>query len=154
MSDRFEFSATIENAGGGGAFVRIPFDVEQAFGKKRVKIKAYIGTEEYRGTLVRMGEPCHILLILKSIREKLGKEFGEQIAISLEEDSEPREVIVPTDLREALAAAGPAKQLFDKLSYTHKKEYVVWINEAKRAETRTARIQKAVALLNEGKRSR
>ncbi len=154
MSDRFEFSATIENAGGGGAFVRIPFDVEQAFGKKRVKIKAYIGTEEYRGTLVRMGEPCHILLILKSIREKLGKEFGEQIAISLEEDSEPREVIVPTDLREALAAAGPAQQLFDKLSYTHKKEYVVWINEAKRAETRTARIQKAVALLNEGKRSR
>ena len=101
-----------------------------------------------------MGEPCHILLILKSIREKLGKEFGEQIAISLEEDSEPREVIVPTDLREALAAAGPAQQLFDKLSYTHKKEYVVWINEAKRAETRTARIQKAVALLNEGKRSR
>lgn len=154
MSDRFEFSATIENAGGGGAFVRIPFDVEQAFGKKRVKIKAYIGTEEYRGTLVRMGEPCHILLILKSIREKLGKEFGEQIAISLEEDSEPREVIVPTDLREALAAAGPAQQLFGKLSYTHKKEYVVWINEAKRAETRTARIQKAVALLNEGKRSR
>lgn len=154
MSDRFEFSATIENAGGGGAFVRIPFDVEQAFGKKRVKIKAYIGTEEYRGTLVRMGEPCHILLILKSIREKLGKEFGEQIAISLEEDSEPREVIVPTDLREALAAAGPAQQLFDKLSYTHKKEYVVWINKAKRAETRTARIQKAVALLNEGKRSR
>ena len=40
MVQKQKFRAVIENAGGGGAFVSVPFDVEQVFGKKRVKIKA------------------------------------------------------------------------------------------------------------------
>jgi hypothetical protein len=55
------FRAAIEDAGGGGAFVSVPFDVEQAFGKKRVKVKATINGVPYRGSRMRMGGSCHIL---------------------------------------------------------------------------------------------
>lgn len=42
MSKKQTFTATIQNAGGGGAFVEIPFDVEQAFGAKKPRIRALI----------------------------------------------------------------------------------------------------------------
>jgi hypothetical protein len=77
----------IENPGGGGAYITVPFDVGDVFGKKRVKIIATIDGEPYRGTLVRMGEPDHILLVLKEIREKIGKSFGNEVEIELEEDT-------------------------------------------------------------------
>jgi len=76
MTQKYIFRAVIEDAGGGGAYVNIPFDVEKTFGKKRVKVIASIEGEPYRGTLVRMGEPQHMLPVLKEIREKIGKSFG------------------------------------------------------------------------------
>jgi hypothetical protein len=146
------FSAVIEAAGGGGAFVSVPFDVEAEFGSKRPKIRATIDGEAYRGTLVRMGTPCHLLLILKEIRGKIGKQPGDTVSVTIEPDREPRVVEPPADFRKALRAAPAARTFFDKLSYTHRKEYVRWIDEAKRAETRAARIGKAVAMLLEKKR--
>src|SRR5690242_10213073 len=103
MSRKHTFTAVIENAGGGGAYVRIPFDVEQAFGRKRVKVKALIEGAPYRGLLVRMGmkDHSHILVILKDIREKIGKSFGDKVKVALEEDLEPRIVEMPSDLLDA-----------------------------------------------------
>ena len=49
--------AVIEDAGTGGAYVTIPFDVEKTFGKKRVKVKALLGGEPYQGSLARMEGP-------------------------------------------------------------------------------------------------
>ena len=72
MTKKHTFTASIQNAGGGGAFVEIPFDVEKAFGSKRPKVKAMIEGIPYRGTLVRMGTDCHLLLILKEIRGQIG----------------------------------------------------------------------------------
>src|SRR5512138_175692 len=97
-SQEFTFRAVIENAGSGGAFVTVPFDVEAAFGKKRVRVNATIGGEPYRGSLVRMGTTCHILGIRKEIRKKIGKTCGEEVEITLREDVEVREVTVPPDL--------------------------------------------------------
>ena len=153
MSEIFTFSAVIENAGGGGAFVRIPFDVEDAFGKKRVKVKATIEGEPYRGTLVRMGEPCHILVILKNIREKVGKDFGDEIEVMVEEDLEPRVVEVPPELAQALAQDPQAESFFQRLSYTHQKEYVTWVESAKQEITRNSRIAKTIEMLKQGKRT-
>lgn len=152
MSQRYKFRAVIEAAGGGGAFVTVPFDVEQAFGKKRVKIKALIEGEPYRGTLVRMGGPEHLLLVLKDIREKIGKSFGDEIEIELEEDIEPRQVEVPQDLMDVMESDPEALEFFKQLSYTHQKEYVQWIEEAKQDQTRQSRILRTVELLKQGKR--
>src|SRR4030066_510149 len=67
MSQTYHFRAVIQDAGDGGAYVIVPFDVEKTFGKKRLKIKSSIDGEPYNGTLVRMGGPDHLLLVLKEI---------------------------------------------------------------------------------------
>lgn len=149
--NKHTFTAIIQNAGGGGAFVEIPFDVEKAFGPKRPKVKAVIGGIPYRGTLVRMGSECHILIILKGIREQVGKTFGDEIKITVEADTQPREIEMPRELLKELKKDKDAKSVFDKLSYTHQKEYVTWINEAKKEETRLNRIMKTIEMLNQKK---
>ena len=135
-----------------GAYVHIPFDVEQVFGKKRVKVNAWINGEVYRGTLVRMGEPFHILVVLKGIRQKIGKTFGDEVEITLEEDNETRVVDAPPDLEQALRQHPQAEAIFHKLSYTHQKEYVRWIEDSKRETTRQGRIQKTIEMLEKNKK--
>jgi len=152
MSKKQAFTAAIQNAGGGGAFVEVPFDVEQAFGSKKPKVKATIEGVPYRGTLVRMGTECHVLIILKGIREQIGKTFGDEVTISVEPDTEPRLIEIPPDLAKELKKDKEAKAFFDKLSYTHQKEYVTWINEAKKQETRQNRILKTLEMLKKGQR--
>jgi hypothetical protein len=152
MTQKHHFRAMIEDAGGGGAYVTIPFDVERTFGKKRPKVRATIDGETYRGTLVRMGSPRHMLIVLKEIRQKIGKSFGDEVSIELEQDHEPRQVELPTDLQQALQANPAAQAVFDRLSYTHQREYVRWITEAKREQTRLRRIQQTIEMLIRGKR--
>ena len=144
----------IENAGGGGAFVRIPFDVEETFGRKRVPVKATIDGQPYRGLLVRMGGAYHILGVLKEIRHTIGKDFGDEVEVLLEEDSEPRLVNVPHDLEQALKQHPQAEAIFRQLSYTHQKEFVRWIEDSKRETTRESRINKAIGMLEQGKKTR
>ena len=152
MTQKQTFKAVIQNAGGGGAFVDIPFDVEKIFGAKKPRVRAVIEGVPYRGILSRMGGDQHILIILKGIREQIGKTFGDEIAITVEPDTEPRVVEVPKDLAREFKKNKEAKAFFDNLSYTHRREYVNWINEAKREETRQNRIAKTIEMLKQGKR--
>lgn len=154
MSQTITFRAMIEQAEGGGAFVAVPFDVEQVFGKKRVKVKATIEGIPYQGSLVRMGGPCHILGVLKEIREKTGKSFGDEIEVVVAEDTDPRAVTITPDVAQALAMNPEADAFFRQLSYSHQREYVQWIEEAKRDTTRQKRIADMVEMLKQGKRGR
>jgi hypothetical protein len=154
MPKKHTFKATIINAGGGGAFVEVPFDVEEAFGAKKPRVKALIEGVLYRGLLVRMGGPRHILIVLKGIREQIGKTFGDEIQVSVESDAEPRVVEVPQALKKAFKVEKEAKAVFEKLSYTHQKEYVKWIEEAKKDETRQNRIVKTIEMLKKGGKAR
>jgi len=88
---------------------------------------------------------------LKGIREQVGKTFGDEIKITVEADTQPREIEMPRELLKELKKDKDAKSVFDKLSYTHQKEYVTWINEAKKEETRLNRIMKTVEMLNQKK---
>jgi len=147
MTKKHIFTATIQNAGGGGAFVEIPFNVEKEFGSKRPKVQAMIEGVPYRGTLVRMGSEYHMLLILKGIREQIGKTFGDEIKVVVEPDAEPRIIEIPKDLSKEFKKDKQAKAIFEKLSYTHRREYVRWIEEAKKEETRQNRIVKTIETL-------
>ncbi len=153
MSERHTFRATLEPRGR-GAFVTVPFDVEKVFGKKRVPVRATIDGEPYRGSLVRMGGPSHLLIVVKAIRARIGKEAGDEVEVTLEEDAGPRTVEPPEDLAAALEADPRAGAFFAGLSYTHQREYVEWIEEAKREQTRRDRVRKAVELLREGRKER
>ncbi len=127
----------------------IPFDVEQVFGKKRVPIRARIDGVEYRGTLMRMGEPGYILGVLKDIRSRIGKEIGDEVDVVLEEDTASRVVDTPVDLQLAMDGEPGALMAFKRLSYTNQKEMVRSIQEAKKVETRQARIARAIAELKD-----
>jgi len=152
MDRSYSFIAEIKSEELGGAYVEIPFNVEQAFGKKRVKVRALIDGQPYRGSLVRMGGECHILGVLKEIRQAIGKGPGDEVQVTLEEDTQPRVVEVPEDFQVALDASPEALRLFQELSYTHQREYVRWILEARREETRVQRIRKAVEMLVGGEK--
>jgi len=152
MSKKHTFTATIQNAGGGGAFVEVPFDVEAAFGSKRPRVKALIEGVPYRGLLVRMGGPNHMLIILKGIREQIGKTFGDEVKVIVEPDTEERVIEIPKDLMTELKKDKVAKAFFDQLSYTHQKEYVRWVEEAKKDETRQNRIVKTIERLKQGRK--
>jgi uncharacterized protein YdeI (YjbR/CyaY-like superfamily) len=79
---------------------------------------------------------------------------GDQVDVDIEPDTGPREVAVPDDLAAALARDETARANFDGLSYTHRKEWVRWIEEAKKAETRATRLAKTVESLHAGQRAR
>jgi uncharacterized protein YdeI (YjbR/CyaY-like superfamily) len=148
------FTAVIQNAGGGGAFVEVPFDVEKIFGSKKPKIKALIDGVPYRCTLVRMKSENHLLLIHKGIREQISKTPGDEVKVSVELDVEERVAVIPAELMRAFKSDIEAKSAFEKLSYTHQKEYVTWINDAKKDETRNRRIAKTLERLKNRKKSR
>jgi len=152
MPKKQTFTATIQNAGGGGAYVDVPFDVEETFGSKRPRVKALIEGIPYRGTLMRMGSEHHILGVLKDIREQIGKTFGDEVTVMIEPDTEPRVIEIPKELMKELKKDKEANAFFDKLSYTHQKEYVRWVEEAKKEETRQNRIIKTIERLKKGRR--
>jgi hypothetical protein len=154
MGEIFEFDAVIENAGGGGAYVKIPFDVNEVFGKKRVQVQATFDGTPYRGLLVRMGEPWHILIILKNVREKIGKSFGDTVHVTVQEDNDPRVIEIPPALAELFEQEPEALAFFDSLAYSHRREYVNWINEAKQESTREKRLAKTIEMLKQKQKSR
>jgi uncharacterized protein YdeI (YjbR/CyaY-like superfamily) len=69
------------------------------------------------------------------------------MARALDRDTEPRTVETPPDLATALKRAPAAARVFDKLSNSHRKEYVQWIEEAKKPETRARRLEKTIEML-------
>jgi Domain of unknown function (DUF1905). len=82
----YEFEAVIQKVEGiDGAYIEIPFDVKQEFGKGRVPVTATFDGEPYEGSLVRMNTPGHILGIRKDIRAKIGKQPGDAVKVTLEE---------------------------------------------------------------------
>lgn len=84
MSKKYEFDAEIRKVPDqDGAYVEIPFDVKQEFGKGRVPVHALFDGEPYDGQLVKMGTPCHILGIRKDIRARIGKQPGEIVHVAL-----------------------------------------------------------------------
>jgi len=150
--EKIHFTAVIQRADRGGAYIEFPFDTKKLFGTKgRVKVKAAFDGKPYRGSLVKMGGEGHILGILKSIREKIGKQPGDSVTVALELDEAPREVEIPTDFHNALKASPAAGGFFKGLSYSHQREYVRWITGARRGETRQRRIAQAVEMLADSK---
>jgi hypothetical protein len=135
-------------------YIEFPYDVFELFGKKgQVKVKVLIDkTVTYRGSLANMGLGCHVLGITREIRNKLNKSYGDTLEIELQQDFEPREVIIPKDAGDLFINNPIAKAFFDTLSYTNRKEYISWIESAKKEETRKKRLSELILLLNQNKK--
>ncbi len=129
------------------AYFCIPFDPIKEYGRKsHIKVKATIDGEPYRGSLVDMGFGT-MLGVTQAVRRKIGKNPGDTVHVTLEEDHDERKIEVPGDLAELFRSNPQAGEFFSNLSYTNRKEYVNWILSAKRDETRKSRLAKIIELL-------
>jgi hypothetical protein len=131
---------------GSMCFIPVPFDPRPVFGKIRAPVKVTLNGHTYRSTIASMGEgPCIPLRQSNRVAAKL--EGGETLRVTLELDTEKREVKPPADLVRALKARPPAWERWGELSYSHQKEYVEAALEAKKPETRARRVESAVKAL-------
>jgi len=137
------FDGVIQVNDGGGAWVEVPAEVIAGLGGGgRIPVLATFDGIEYRGSIASMGG-CMALGVLKGIRAELGKGEGDTVAVTVQRDTAERTVEVPDDLAAALTEAG-LRETFDKLSYSHRREHVQAVLDAKKPETRTRRIAKTL----------
>jgi len=145
-----KFSARLETEGG-GHFVAVPFDVKEEFGRARLPVKASVNRHSYRTTIAVYGGKYYLGL-RKADADAAGVKAGDIVRVTVEPDTEIREAEMPPELAAALQKNAAARDRWEKLSYTHKKEHAESILKAKKPETRTRRIQKAVAMLSAKRR--
>jgi hypothetical protein len=107
------------------------------------------GSYTFAGRVGRMGGE-NLVGFNKAVRAAVGVEAGDTIDVVITADAAPRDTAVPEDLAAALADAG-ATDAFSSLAPSHRKEYVRWITEAKKAETRAKRVAEAVVMIAQGK---
>src|SRR5919197_869991 len=147
---KYKFTADIYTGDGGGAYILFPYDVEKEFGTKgKVPVKVVFDGVPYRTSLFKYGLPQHMIGTPKAIRDKIGKGPGDKVSVELWRDQEDRVVDVPEDLQKLMKKEG-LLPFFEKLSYTHRKEYCRWIAEARKEETRLRRLEKAKDMMKGG----
>lgn len=147
---KYKFKAKIEPGDGGGAYVLFPYDTEKEFATKgKVPVKATFDGVPYTGSLIKYRNPLHLMGVAKSIREQIGKGPGDTIEVVVCRDEEVRTLEVPAQFEKLIKKEG-LLPVFEKLSYTHRKEYCRWITDAKKEETRLKRLGKAIEMLKKG----
>ena len=132
--------------------LRVPDDVVDALGGgKRPPVQVTVGGYSYRTTVAPMGG-AYFAPLAAEHREAAGLAAGQEVDVRLELDTAPRETPLPDDLDAALD--DDARTFFSSLAPSHRKEWVRWVEEAKKPDTRAARIEKTAASLREGKKAR
>jgi hypothetical protein len=149
----YTFAATLKRPEGVGTwtYLDIPVEVSASFGVKgQVKVKGTVNGQPFRSSALPHGDGTHYLVVGKPIREAVGVTQGDTVQVTLELDSQERSSSIPDDLAQALAANPEAQLAFDSLSYSHKKQYIDWIESAKKESTRQDRVTKALQMLPQG----
>ncbi len=147
---KYKFKAKIEAGDGGGAYVFFPYDTEKEFATRgKVPVKATFNGVPDTGSLIRYGKPLHVLGMPKAIRAQTGKDPGDTIEVVVWKDEEIRTIEMPAQFEKLIKKEG-LLPVFEKLSYTHRKEYCRWITDAKKEETRLKRLGKAIEMLKKG----
>ena len=145
------FRATVLLGGKTATGIQVPDDIVASLdGGKRAPVSVTIGGHTYRTTVTPMGGQFMIPLSAEN-RTAAGVAAGDEVDVDIEADTAPREVTVPDDLAAALEP--DVRAIFDRLAYTHRKEWVRWVEDAKKPETRTVRIAKTVDGLRAGKKT-
>lgn len=135
--------------GGGGHLVEVPNEIVVALGGKgRIPVAASFNGVPYRGSIVKMGGVM-MLGVTKAIMTKAGVGPGDVLDVVVENDDAPREVETPPELAKALRKDKTAAAVWVKLSYSHRREYVGFIVEAKKEETRARRVDQTIRALEQ-----
>ena len=142
------FTATLERQGP-GTFIAVPLDLREKFGRARPPVRVTINGHTYRST-PGIYDGIAYLPVNKANRAAAGVEAGDIVEVALALDTEPRAIDVPADVRAAPDVDAAVAVRFAAMSFSHRREYVEWIEEAKRPETRERRIARAVERVRAG----
>ncbi len=135
---------------GAVAAIALPVDVLEFFGTRaRVPVRGTINGFPFRSSLMPMGG-CHMMPVNQILRKGAGAEAGDIVEVVMERDDEKRTVEPPAVLKKALAKNKAAKANWEKMGFTHKKEIALWIEAAKKEETRARRVAKVMQVLETG----
>jgi Bacteriocin-protection, YdeI or OmpD-Associated/Domain of unknown function (DUF1905) len=141
-------------AGSQAAALKPPFDVAEIFQRKgRVPVKGTINGFPFRSSLMNMGDG-HMMVVNAQLRAGARCKAGDAVTVQMELDEEKRTVEVPANLKKIIDGDPRAGESWSKLSFTHQKEYVRAIEDAKRPETREKRIAAMMEMLREGQRKK
>ena len=145
------FESTVELGGKTATGIPVPDAVvDELGGGNRPAVTISVNGYSYRTTAARMGGRFLVPLSAEH-REAAGLSAGDTVTVGIALDTAPREVEMPADLEAAMDDA--ARRAYDGLAFSHRKEWVRWVEEAKKPETRAARIEKTVAGLHAGRKT-
>jgi hypothetical protein len=133
----------------GERHVVVPLDARALWGEARPPVRGTVNGVPFRSRLAVYGGET-ILGLTNAFRASAQIVEGDEVEVVIERDDEPREVDVPPALRVALDGDDVARAAYEKLSFTHRREYANWIAEAKKEATRERRARRAIELLREG----
>jgi hypothetical protein len=146
------FKAVIMKSGS-RVFIALPFNPNDVWGvKQRHYITGSVNRCGVRGSL-GSDETQFFLPLGAAWRRDSRLDAGAEVDVVLSAEGPQSETLSP-DVASALDAAPQAKTFFEGLATFYRNTYVKWIESAKRAETRAARIDEMIALLNDGKKQK
>ena len=131
---------------GSMCFIPVPFDPRAVFGKLRVPVRVTLNGYSYRSTIFSMGGKTFIPL-RRGNREAAGLLGNETLTVKVAHDAAKRTVKIPADLARALKAKAVARQRWDALSFTARREFVEAITGARQPATRVRRVARTLAVL-------
>ena len=150
---KFEFDAPLARPKGVGTwtYLDIPADITQELGTRgQVKVVGSMNGYPFRSSARPHGDGSHYIVVNRSIRDAIQATPGDMVHVVMERDTAPRTVAVPVDFAEAWETNQQLRKSFESLSYSHRKEFVDWIESAKKVETRESRITRSLEMLLEG----
>jgi hypothetical protein len=127
---------------------------KNASGKLRdiTMVEGTINGFPFRVALEAKGKGSHQLRVNKAMQNAAGADAGDTVTVEITRAGDEPEIRVPTDLRQALAAAPRAQALWADITPMARRDWILWISSAKQLDTRRGRIEKACDMLASGKR--
>jgi len=147
------FTVELQRVQKTGTMFHVPFDLEEAFGRARPPVKVTVRGHTWR-TTPGVYDSVSMIVVNRTVKAATWVDAPDRVRVRMELDAEPRTVSVPRDLGETLGADPAATKAFASMAFTHRREYVEWVEGAKRADTRARRIAATVERVRDGKPQR
>ncbi len=148
-----KFQAELELAGKTATGITVPPEVVASLNAgKRVPVVVTIKQHSYRTTIAPYNGR-YMIPVSAENRDAAGIRAGEHITVGVAVDTAPREVSIPADFAVALKKSKSARDFFASLSFSNQRGYVQWVEDAKKEETRAARVLKSIESLEAAKKA-
>ncbi|NLI00555.1 MAG: DUF1905 domain-containing protein [Chthonomonadales bacterium] len=146
------FRATV-TAVKGRAFIVLPFDPDDVWGKRtRHDLTGSVAGHDYRGKVERTDHGA-VLALGPTWRKDNGVAVGDEVEVVLRPEG-PQVTAMAADLATAFEADPEAREIFEGMSTFCRKNYLRWIEDAKRPETRARRISEMMQMLRNDSQKR